>query len=364
MKKSKRKNSFEDNSNYVPIAGTRSNFGDIVTKAQQDKAQAAVDNKNRVPGTKQKRGTLRPKRKNESSPTRRKEKRIQDLMKGSQLGKQNMPDDPGDDRSIATFVKGLDKGERRAFLAPGRFGGVKGLAIHRGRGTKRFKRKLGIKVQDSIELFGNIIFETFAGLDKATREKRAKKVTKGLERKKKIEKVTPKIKPGGEEAAAKKLDMLGQHALAAGARGGAFTDKYPNKPSAAQRYAKHFQKRGAKGEHDVRLAKGLEKKEKQNEGITRKEKKEIERKSKGDVAKKHELLKKRIDRAIAARKDEARGKYASKRYYKAYHGPFSDKNMPQKGEGPRVDRSTYKKHMKFQAKRQDKIDKGEITPKK
>jgi hypothetical protein len=60
--------------------------------------------------------------------------------------------------------------------------------------------------------------------------------------------------------------------------------------------------------------------------------------------------------------DELRGKFASKRYYKAYHGPFSVDNMPKKGKGPRVDRRTYKLHQKFQNRRQDLIDKGKITP--
>lgn len=199
----------------------------------------------------------------------------------------------------------------------------------------------------SIELFRNTILETFAGLHKPTRIQRATKVTKGLEKLKKKEKRNPRIKPGGEKAAADTLDMIGQPALAAAARGGALTDPHPNKPTAAQRYAKHFQKRGAKGEHDVRLAAGLEKK---NEDITTAEKKDIERKSKGDVAKKHELLKKRIDRAIAARKDEARGKYASKRYF------------DNERKGKRSDRKTYRGHIKFQAQRDDAQARGKIAP--
>ena len=111
---------------------------------------------------------------------------------------------------------------------------------------------------DSVELFGDIIFETFVGLDKKRRAKRARRVHRGLARLEKKERVATKIKPGGEEAAAQKLDMLGQHELAAGTRGGAFTDPFPNKPSAAQRFSKHFQKRGAQGEHDIALARGLE----------------------------------------------------------------------------------------------------------
>jgi hypothetical protein len=133
---------------------------------------------------------------------------------------------------------------------------------HLYRGLPKTFRGYGTSQKDSIELFGDIIFETFAGLDTEERAKRAKRVTKGLRRMKNKEKVSPRIKPGGEEAAAQKLDMLGQHELAAGTRGGVFTDKFPNKPSAAQRFSKHFQKRGAQGEHDIRLAKGLKDKNK------------------------------------------------------------------------------------------------------
>jgi len=216
----------------------------------------------------------------------------------------------------------------------------------------------------SIELFRNTILETFAGLDKPTRIQRAKKVTKGLENLEKKEKRNPRIKPGGEKAAADTLDMIGQPALAAAARGGALTDPHPNKPTAAQRRSKHVQKRGAEGELDVGLATGLEglenkkqkekkkkqNQEKQNEDITTAEKKDIERRSGGDVKKKHELLKKRIDRAIAARKDEARGKYASKRYF------------DNERKGKRSDRKTYRGHIKFQAQRDDAQARGKIAP--
>jgi len=323
-------------------------------------------------------------RKNESSPTRRQKKRSEDFIRGSQSGKQNMPDDPSDNRSILNFIKGLDKGERRAFLAPGRFGGVKGLAIHRGRAPKRFKRKLGINVQDSIELFGNIILETFAGLDQETRTRRAKRVTKGLRKLANKEKRSPRIRPGQEDQAAQQLDIAGQPALAAGVRGGAFTDKNPNKPTAKARLNKHIQKRGVSGEHDTNLAKGLKRmqgesldsyiiealrcwkgykrvkgktpgtpgscQKRNDEDITTKEKKDINRRSKGKVSAKHELLKKRIDRAIAARKDEARGKYASKRYF------------DNERKGKRSDRKTYRGHIKFQAKRDDAQAKGKIAP--
>jgi hypothetical protein len=128
---------------------------------------------------------------------------------------------------------------------------------HLYRGLPKTFRGYGTSQKDSIELFGDIIFETFAGLDTEKRARDADKVTKGLRKLMKKEKASPRIKPGGEEAAAQKLDILGQHALAAGTRGGAFTDQFSNKPSAAQRFSKHFQKRGAQGEHDIALARGL-----------------------------------------------------------------------------------------------------------
>jgi len=278
-------------------------------------------------------------------------------------------------RYMAAMEKGGLAGARRAATrmqrnAPKPLTAVQSYKYKKGKSPKDdpegFKKAKAAAQKDSIELFGDVIFETFAGLDQKLRTKRAKRVTKGLSSKVNQEKVTPKIKPGDEGPAADKLDMLGQHTLAAGTRGGAFTDKFPDKPSVRKRLIKHFNRRGAEGEHDTRLAQGQLKLK--NNKASQKDSIELF----GDIIKErcwkgYEPTpgKKAYSKGSCrpkggkkkARKDEAKGKFASKRYYKEYEGPFSDKHMPKKGEGPRVDRSTYKKHMRFQAKRQDKLDK-------
>ena len=107
-------------------------------------------------------------------------------------------------------------------------------------------------VDDSVQLFGDMIrerfklvaasiLESFPGLDPKARAKRVKKVGRGLKIKGLLQRLTPNIEPGGENAAADKLDLLGRHALAAGARSGVFTGPKPNpnKPTTDQRIAKN-----------------------------------------------------------------------------------------------------------------------------
>lgn len=115
--------------------------------------------------------------------------------------------------------------------------------------AKKFQKKG--KKNDSIELFGSKIFETFAGLDKPTRIRRVTKLQKKLLKKARRDALG--VSPDLQDDIENTFRKAGQHDLATQARAGVFTRT--GKPM--KKLKASLKKRGAGGKKDV--AKSYEK---------------------------------------------------------------------------------------------------------
>ena len=107
------------------------------------------------------------------------------------------------------------------------------------------------KKNDSIELFGAKIFETFTALDQGRRKKRVTKVQRELKRRKTKHDIG--VDPEDQEKIATTFEKAGQHDLAAQARGGGMT-RTPKTAQAAGKLAASEKKRGKKGSKDIAKA--------------------------------------------------------------------------------------------------------------
>ena len=107
------------------------------------------------------------------------------------------------------------------------------------------------KKNDSIELFGAKIFETFTALDQGRRKKRVTKVQRELKRRKARHDIG--VDPEDQEKIATTFEKAGQHDLAAQARGGGMT-RTPKTAQAAGKLAASEKKRGKKGSKDIAKA--------------------------------------------------------------------------------------------------------------
>ena len=115
--------------------------------------------------------------------------------------------------------------------------------------AKKFQKKG--KKNDSIELFGAKIFETFTALDQGRRKKRVTKVQRELKRRMNQHNIG--VDPEDQEKIATTFEKAGQHDLAAQARGGGMT-RTPKTAAAEGRLEASIEKRGKKGSKDIAKA--------------------------------------------------------------------------------------------------------------